>query len=83
MYKATVNQTTFDLRLDADGLIVNDTRFQCNLLQISDENFHIILENKSYSVEVVSADAQAKSFCFKINGKKYVVDLNDKFDLLL
>ena len=83
MYKATVNQTTFDINLDADGIIINDARFECNLLKISDESFHILLENKSYSVEVVSADAETKSFCFKINGKKYVVDLKDKFDLLL
>jgi biotin carboxyl carrier protein len=83
MYKAKVNQTTFDINLDADGLIINDTRFECNLLKISDESFHILLENKSYSVEVVSADTEAKTFCFKINGKKYVVDLKDRFDLLL
>ena len=83
MYKATVNQTTFDIKLDVDGLTINDTRVEWNLLKISDENFHILLENKSYSVEVVSADAQAKSFSLKINGKKYVVDLKDKFDLLL
>lgn len=83
MYKATVNQTTFEITIDDNGLIINDARFHWNLLKISDETFHIILDNKSYSVEVVSVDAQTKSFCFKINGKKYVVDLKDKFDLLL
>ena len=83
MYKATVNQTTFEITLDDDGLNINNSRFQWNLLRISGESFHILVENKSYSVEVVSADPQTKSFCFKVNGKKYVVDIKDKFDLLL
>ena len=83
MYKATVNQTTFEITLDANGLIINDTHFECNMIKISDENFHILFENKSYSIEVVSVDDEAKSFCFKINGKKNVVDIKDKFDLLL
>jgi biotin carboxyl carrier protein len=83
MYKATVNQTVFDITLDADGLFINDTRFECDLLKISSESFHILFENKSYSVEVVSVNAETKSFCFKINGRKYVVDVKDKFDLLL
>ena len=83
MYKATVNQTTLDITLDADGLFINNTRFEFDLLKLSNESFHILFENKSYSVEVVSVNAESKSFCFKINGKKYVVDLKDKFDLLL
>ena len=83
MYKATVNQTSFEIVFDDVGLIINDTRFDWNLLKISDQNFHILVENRSYNVEVVSADAKSKSFCFKINGRKYVVDLKDKFDLLL
>lgn len=83
MYKATVNASTFEIKVDDDGLIINDTRLNWNLAKISDNTFHILLEHKSFSVEVVSADRQSKSFCFKINGKKYVVDLKDKFDLLL
>lgn len=83
MYKAIVNESTFEIKLDDEGVIINDSRLQWDLVKITDESFHILHENKSYSVEVVSADRQSKSFCFKVNGKKYVVDLKDKFDILL
>ncbi len=83
MYKATVNQTSLELTLDDVGLTINGTRFEWNLIKTTDQSFHILLDNRSYNVEVVSADVQSKSFCFKINGRKYVVDLKDKFDLLL
>jgi len=83
MYKTTVNQSAFDISLDDQGLIINDSRFDWNLVKVSDSTFHILLDNKSYNVEVVSSDAQTKSFCFKINGRKYIVDVKDKFDLLL
>jgi biotin carboxyl carrier protein len=83
MYKATVNQTSLEITLDDAGVVINGARFDWNLSKTSPENFHVLLKNRSYRVEVVSADPVSKSFCFKINGRKYVVDLKDKFDLLL
>ncbi|HCR55202.1 MAG TPA: acetyl-CoA carboxylase biotin carboxyl carrier protein subunit, partial [Cytophagales bacterium] len=37
----------------------------------------------SYRAEVVKADYTAKTFILKINGRKYTVDVKDKFELLL
>jgi biotin carboxyl carrier protein len=83
MYKSTVNNNSFDITSDENGLIINGTPLPWDIVKISDERFHILLENKSYNVEVVSADIQTKTFSLKINGRKYDVALKDKFDLLL
>lgn len=83
MYKASVNNNSFDITLDDEGLIINGVRLQWNLARISDESYHILLDNKGYNVEIISADVRTKLFCIKINGKKYDVSLKDKFDLLL
>jgi len=83
MFKAIVNKNSFEIISDDSSLSVNGIPLNWNLVRISDSNFHILLDNKSYSAEVVAADEGTKSFYFKINGRTYAVELKDKFDLLL
>ena len=45
--------------------------------------FHILLEGRSFSAEVLEADLTAKTFQLRINGARYAVQLKDRFDLLL
>jgi len=45
--------------------------------------FHLIQNNKSYNIEVVSTDLPAKVVVLSINGEMYEVELQDKMDLLL
>jgi biotin carboxyl carrier protein len=83
MYKATVNKNSFEITSDDSSLMVNGIPLNWNLVKTSDGYFHILLDNKSYSAEVVKADEPTKSLSLKINGRIYVVELKDKFDLLL
>jgi biotin carboxyl carrier protein len=83
MFKATVNNKTFDISATEDGFLVNDQPFEWNMVKISDGYFHIIHENKSYKAELVKADAATKTFQVKVNGRIYPVVVKDKFDLLL
>jgi len=83
MYKATVNQNSFEISSDDSGLVVDGVPLHWDLVKISEGHFHILLNNKSFSAEIVKADVQTKSFSIKINGGIYVVALKDKFDLLL
>ena len=73
MYKATVNDKTFDISeaLDWDAV------------EYSPGCFHIIHKNKSYGAEIVKADTATKTFVIKVNGVVQTVALKDKFDLLL
>jgi biotin carboxyl carrier protein len=83
MYKTVVNGKNFDVIPDGEGLIINDTKLDWDIVEISDGYFHILYNNKSYKAEVVKSDPATKSFTFKINGRLYTVAVKDKFDLLL
>lgn len=83
MYSASVNKKIFEIVNTGSNLIVNGKPMPWNLVQTSEGHFHILINNKSYRAEVVQADRVAKSFVIKINGEQYVVELKDKFDLLL
>jgi len=45
--------------------------------------YHLILDSKSYSLELISADYETKSFTVKVNNNTYSLQAKDKFDLLL
>jgi biotin carboxyl carrier protein len=83
MYIAKVNNKSIEVQSTNEGFYVDGKQFGWDLVTISDGYFHILLNNKSFTAEIVKADAAAKSFLIKVNGKTYPVEVRDKFDLLL
>jgi len=67
----------------AEGLLLNGQAFNWDIVEASENAFHAIFNNRSYELEVVKADFEAKSFTIKINGKVVEVTAKDRFDLLL
>ncbi|HOO08740.1 MAG TPA: acetyl-CoA carboxylase biotin carboxyl carrier protein subunit [Cyclobacteriaceae bacterium] len=83
MFKATVNQSSYEVVPSEEGWKVDGKPVAWDLVKITDTYFHIIHEKKGYRAEVVKADYATKTFIIKINGRKYPVAVKDKFELLL
>jgi len=83
MYKATVNKKEFEIINRGDKIMIDGTVIEWDLAKISNEYFHILINNEGYRAEIIKADPITKSFIIKVNGKVYAVELKDKFDLLL
>jgi biotin carboxyl carrier protein len=83
MYKALINDKSFEITSNDQGLLVNGEQLQWDFVHIEEGYFHILFKNKSYRAEVMKADAASKTFTLKINNRAYTVSLKDKFDLLL
>lgn len=83
MYKALVNNKTYEIDQNDQSITVNGADFQWDINKISDDYFHILYQNKGYRAEIVKIDIASKTIIFKINGRNYSVELKDKFDLLL
>lgn len=83
MQKALVNGTSFEISSHEDGLAINGEPLNWDVVNISEDHFHILYKGKSYRAEWVKAEAATKTFVCKINGRTYSVALKDKFDLLL
>lgn len=62
---------------------IDGTAFSWDTIKVKEGSFHVIKDNKSYSVEVVKADIKEKSFTISVNGNKYQLVVKDKFDELL
>lgn len=85
MLKVTVNNkkehtVAFD---DATGGMLDGKPFSWDVAEVKNGSFHVIKNNKSYSVEVIRADAAEKNFTVSVNGNKYQLGVKDKFDELL
>jgi acetyl/propionyl-CoA carboxylase alpha subunit len=86
MLKIKINgNKEHQLELDSSGKsgLINGEEFSIDLLKTDSRNFHIIRNNKSYNVEVVSEEKAEKTFIIKVNGKKYQLEARDKYDELL
>ena len=88
MYSITVNgNSSFktDLKL-SNGKFegqVNGKTISGDLVKTNDYQYHLLLHNKSYNVDVVKLNTEEKSLVLKINTIKFTLQLKDKYDELL
>lgn len=66
-----------------EGQNIDGKDAELDLLSVGKGGFHIIRDGRSYTAEVLAADAQAKSFTIRVNGNEYDVAVHDHFDELL
>lgn len=84
MYTASVNNAeSVRIDLSPSGITLNDTPVNWDLSRLNERTYHVIRDNQSYSVEVLSVDAATKTVRLKINGNLHEVQVKDRFDLLL
>ena len=83
MLKAIINDSSFEISEEKEQILLNNEPFSWDFRKISDKDFHILKDNKSYNAELVEANYAEKIFKLKINGTIHTVNLKDRTDLLL
>lgn len=66
-----------------EGQTINGEKAELDLVAVGKSAFHVIWNNKAYSVEVLAADYAQKSFSIRVNGRDYAIQAQDHFDELL
>ncbi len=88
MYSITINgNQTLKTNLNTSGKefegTLNDAIVKGNFEKINAYQYHFIMNNKSYNVDVIKANAEEKTLVVKINSVKFNLQLKDKYDELL
>ena len=84
MYKVKVNdQFDFAIKAESTTILVNDEAIVLDRAVLNDKSTHVIYQNRSYTVEMVSFDKAEKMASVKVNGSIYKVAVEDQFDQLL
>ncbi len=85
MFTAHINKKVFELEFTDDTLQsgkINDKNFQLDLIK-DENNFHVISENKSYNIQIISIDYSEKKVSLKINDKIHHVSVTNELDKLI
>lgn len=80
MIKATINGKQ---EFTVEGNSLNGTVVDWDLLELRNDTFHIIKDNKSYNATLISFNVEEKTMMLNVNGNDYEVSIKDKNDLLL
>ena len=84
MYHIKVNQgTIYDVGLDSKGITLNNELKDISFASLGNNQYHILLNQKSYNVELVSINHENKTASLKVNNRIYDCEIKDQFDDLL
>ena len=83
MYQAKSGDKTYSIKSMNAGIEVDGKILDWDVNKIDERNFHVIHNNQSYRMELVTINNVEKSVTLKINGKLTTIDIKDKMDLLL
>lgn len=83
-YQVKVNgKHDYEIDRVNNELLVNGNTVNADIKQLSPLSYHIINNNSSYNVEVVSFDKATKTAEIKVNNNIYSITAKDQFDALL
>lgn len=87
MHKITVNgkkEYTIELDRKEDKSGTLDGRdITWDIISVKENIYHLLLNNKSYTIEILTANPQEKTFLVRVNGNKHSLVIKDKYDELL
>ncbi len=85
MFKAKVNGKVFEIEFSKQTSLkgtINGSDFDFDYSEIGIQR-HLLYNNKSYTIELVSVDRLEKTCVLKVNNNEIIVSVEDRFDLLL
>jgi biotin carboxyl carrier protein len=77
------SEEPFDIELIDGALTVNGSIQNLDFIKINESKYHIIKDNKSYDISVVSIDRKTKQCTIAVNGNNYELKLSNELDQLL
>ena len=84
MYKASINNAEpISIAISPSGITLDGQPYAWDLAKLAHNQYHILKDNRSFSVEVLSVEAETKTVRLKINGHIHAIQVKDRFDLLL
>jgi biotin carboxyl carrier protein len=77
------NGTTLEVENTPDAVFINKNKIAADILPLGPNKFHIIYQNKSYTIDALDIDHANKTCTLLVNGKKITYEIKDQYDELL
>ncbi len=84
MLTLKVNGTTdYTFDINRKEVLVNGMAVMSDWVLIGTGKYHVLFNNQSFTVELLGKDETGKMLTLSVNGRKYTVEVQDRFDALL
>ncbi len=83
MNQILVNNTSYNIENNNDVWTINDVQTPIDIYEINSNTFHVILNNKTYSAELLNYNKAEKTIQIIVNNHIYTLSIKNKLDLLL
>ncbi len=84
MYSIKINNDlSYKTEVIEDQITIEGEAFEMDLIAISENRFHLIVDKVNYLAEVLEVNYAEKKFKIKVNTGIYDLEVKDKFDALL
>ncbi|MCB9245013.1 MAG: biotin/lipoyl-binding protein [Flavobacteriales bacterium] len=69
--------------LGSDGVQIDHETKQVDLIHISENRYHLLMNNRSFNAEILRFNRRNKEIELRLNGNNFKMQIEDDFDLLL
>ena len=84
MLKIKVNEhQEIEIDIIKSELTLNGKKVDTDIVKIGADKFHVLLNDGSYTIELLEKNETGKELIIAVNGKKQLVSVKDDFDELL
>jgi len=83
MYTIKIGEKSFEIHVNRDEVTLDGRPVDFDLRHIDGTRYHLLIDRKSYNIEVINHDPIAKKASIKVNNNEIVVDISTEMDLLL
>lgn len=83
MLKVNIDERVFAVSQEKDITFVDGSPFSTDMIEYGNDKFHVLHNNKSFTVELLSLNRETKSMVIKVNNSTMNVRLQDEYDELL
>ncbi len=83
MYKVQFSDSVIPVEMDAQHTSVNGQPFEVDAVEFRQGRFHLLVNRKSYTAEIIQFRPEEKSVVVRVNNSVFTMQVRDKYDDLL
>ena len=83
MYKIIIGDKNFGIEINDNKIAIDGNPVEIDLSQLSQNKYHLLLDYKSYNLEVVSNNKESGEITVKVNNRVVKVEVKTALDELL
>ncbi len=83
MAKIEVNNSAFEITREREDIFLNGTKAEYDLIKLPNGDYHLLLDDQSYTISVSGKDTSTGNLSLTVNGRKFESHLQNKLAELL